>query len=85
MTTNEQGASGKRKRATGYTELEIKQEAEANAFAAALLMPEEMFLAEYDKLDELNEEERVKSLAKIFEVPEWAVIMRIHQLKKAII
>jgi len=68
-----------------YTKQEKKKEAEANYFASCLLMPREMFLSEYDKVEKLNEEERIKVLARIFAVPEWAVVHRISQLKDSIL
>jgi len=63
---------------------DFKNEAEANHFANCLLMPKEMFIAEYEKVRDRTEEERVSMLSKIFEVPEWAVVHRISYLKEKI-
>jgi len=65
-----------------YTEDDRRKDAQANAFANALLMPREMFVSEYQKIKHLQEEDRVKSLAKIFDVPDWAVVNRLRELKK---
>ena len=68
-----------------FTKKDIKQEEEANYFASCLLMPQDMFLGEYEKVRGFQEEERTKLLSKIFDVPEWAVMMRINQLKEIIL
>jgi len=59
-----------------------KQEAAANYFANCLLMPAEMFVTEYEKVSLLIEDERIKILAKVFDVPEWAITTRIIELKE---
>jgi len=64
-----------------YTKAEWKQEEEANYFANCLLMPREMFVEEFLKHKSILEEDRVKILAKAFDVPDWAVINRIRELK----
>lgn len=61
-----------------YTKKELKQEEEANAFACALLMPFGMFKTEVEKRLSLIEEKRIKELSDVFEVPEWAVVLRLQ-------
>jgi Zn-dependent peptidase ImmA (M78 family) len=67
-----------------YTKKELKEEQEANYFACALLMPLEMFKVELESRKHLVEEVKIKQLSDVFEVPEWAVVMRLqmyhHQL-----
>ena len=62
-----------------YTSTEIKQEQEANTFAAALLMPLDMLKAEVAKKENLNlsETELISTLAKIFDVSIPAMTYRI--------
>ena len=61
---------------------EIKQEQEANAFAAALLMPEELLKEEIKKLDlDLADEDAIKKLATAFKVSTIAMTFRISNLK----
>lgn len=62
---------------------EIKQEREANAFAAALLMPKNMVLREVQKFhfDLAGEDENmIKKLADKFEVSTQAMTYRIANL-----
>jgi Zn-dependent peptidase ImmA (M78 family) len=61
-----------------YSKKELKQEEEANAFACALLMPFEIFKVEVEKRLSLIEEKRIKELSDVFEVPEWAVVIRMQ-------
>ena len=60
---------------------EIKKELEANAFAAALLMPEKLLLKEIrnHKYD-LTEDSSMKELAKLFNVSVSAMTFRIANL-----
>lgn len=71
---------------------EKRQEVEANAFAAALLMPEKMVIKEFNKLvnknglDLYEEEDNedipfIKDLAKKFEVSQKAMTFRIANLR----
>jgi Zn-dependent peptidase ImmA (M78 family) len=62
-----------------YTESEIRQEQEANMFAAALLMPKEMLQSELSKKDyyDLPETDFITAMAKIFEVSIQAMTYRI--------
>lgn len=62
-----------------YSPAEIKQEQEANAFAAELLMPKKMLLAELSKKDYrlISETEFIKAMAKIFEVSIPAMSFRL--------
>lgn len=63
---------------------EIKQEREANAFAAALLMPEGRLITELKKMefDLADEHENaVEALAKIFKVSTQAMMYRISNLE----
>jgi len=59
-------------------------EQEANQFALCLLMPENMFVSEWIKLTGNNQdEEKIPFLlAKIFEVPYSACVIRMAQLGK---
>ena len=67
---------------SALTKKDYKQEQQANAFANVLLMPAEWFKEHYDKVKGEPEEARVKYLAKIFDVPDWAVINRIRELQE---
>lgn len=59
--------------------LVVKQDKEANAFACALLMPKDMFLKEWKRLERLHDEDkRLHEMARIFQVPLFAVVMRIQ-------
>ncbi len=62
-----------------YTALEIKQEQDANMFAAALLMPREMLQAEFAKNDynDFTEIEFITAIAKVFDVSIQAMTYRI--------
>jgi Zn-dependent peptidase ImmA (M78 family) len=60
---------------------EIKNELEANAFAAALLMPEKFLLREVVKQNfDLSDETALKELAKLFSVSVPAMTYRIANL-----
>lgn len=60
---------------------EIKNEQEANAFAAALLMPEKFVWNEIKKQNlDLSDEDSMKQLAKIFDVSVPAMTFRIANL-----
>ena len=62
-----------------YSPAEIKQEQEANAFAAELLMPKKMLLEELAKKDykSMTEAEFIKTMARIFEVSIPAMTFRV--------
>lgn len=63
---------------------EIKQEREANAFAAALLMPRERVIKELNKKNfDLGDEKEdvIQELAKIFKVSTQAMMYRISNLQ----
>lgn len=62
---------------------DIQQEREANAFAAAILMPEELIRAELDKLDfDLGgDEESLRTLSANFEVSTQAMSYRLANLQ----
>lgn len=60
---------------------EIKQEREANAFAAAILMPEDMVYTELRKHQfDLNDEEALQKLADLFKVSLPAMTYRLSNL-----
>jgi Zn-dependent peptidase ImmA (M78 family) len=60
---------------------EIKKEQEANAFAAALLMPEKFIRKEIEKHSfDLSDEDSMKTLAKTFNVSVPAMTFRISNL-----
>jgi Zn-dependent peptidase ImmA (M78 family) len=60
---------------------EIKKEQEANAFAAALLMPEKLLVKEIKKNNfDLGDEDSLKQLAKLFNVSVSAISFRIANL-----
>lgn len=67
-----------------YTKAELKQEAEANYFACALLMPHDMFVAKWKELrDESNDDDWVvEQLSRVFDVPKFAVVMRMGMIDK---
>lgn len=67
-----------------YTKAEIKKEQQANAFACYLLMPEEMFLPRLIELRKKSNDEDniIKQLSDIFQVPEHAVVNRINLIDK---
>jgi Zn-dependent peptidase ImmA (M78 family) len=62
-----------------YTPSEIKQEQEANTFAATLLMPKELLQAELAKKDyhDLSETEFIGAMAKVFDVSIPAMTYRL--------
>lgn len=60
---------------------EIKKELEANAFAAALLMPEKLLKKEIKNHDfDLSDDDSMKELAKVFNVSVSAMTFRIANL-----
>ncbi|MBC7382943.1 MAG: ImmA/IrrE family metallo-endopeptidase [Bacteroidia bacterium] len=63
-----------------YSSTELKQEREANAFAAALLMPKDFILSELAKEQTITENELIEVLAKRFEVSVPAMTYRIADL-----
>jgi len=67
-----------------YTPSEFKHEQEANAFAAALLMPREFLLKELSKAKyiELPENRLIEELAKVFDVSVPAMTYRFADLNK---
>jgi len=66
-----------------YTLNELKQEQEANAFAAALLMPKDfiMFEIKQEKYYELPEHKLIEKLAKTFDVSVLAMTFRLSDLQ----
>lgn len=64
---------------------EEQKEREANAFALAILMPKEMFLKELMKMKSMEDDLIIKKLAKKFQVPKTAVVLRITMLGKVIL
>lgn len=67
-----------------YTQTEFKHEQEANAFAAALLMPRNFLLDEMSKTkyEDLAETKLIEELAKVFEVSVPAMSYRFADLNK---
>jgi Zn-dependent peptidase ImmA (M78 family) len=65
-----------------YTQSERRQESEANAFAAALLMPRDFVLTELnkEKFQVLSELQLIEELAKVFDVSIPAMTYRISDL-----
>jgi Zn-dependent peptidase ImmA (M78 family) len=60
---------------------ELKQEREANAFAAAILMPKAMVYAQLREHQfDLNDEKALKDLAKLFQVSLPAITYRLSNL-----
>lgn len=60
---------------------EVRKEQEANAFAAALLMPEKLLVKEIKNQNfDLNDEDSLKDLAKLFHVSIPAMTFRIANL-----
>jgi Zn-dependent peptidase ImmA (M78 family) len=59
---------------------EVLIEREANAFAAALLMPQSLIIEEMDKLKENDASKIISSLADIFKVSEQAMSFRLSNL-----
>ncbi|MFD0940187.1 ImmA/IrrE family metallo-endopeptidase [Pedobacter boryungensis] len=65
-----------------YSDLELRQEQEANAFAASLLMPREFIFEEIskDRVRNLPEAELISELAKTFNVSVPAMTFRLSNL-----
>ncbi|HSD08858.1 ImmA/IrrE family metallo-endopeptidase [Flavobacterium sp.] len=59
---------------------EVLKEREANAFAAAILMPQSLIISEIDKLIENDASEIISKLAKKFKVSEQAMSFRLSNL-----
>jgi Zn-dependent peptidase ImmA (M78 family) len=62
-----------------YTDLEARQEQEANIFAAALLMPRDMLKREFEKEEYANLKEVafIEKMAQVFDVSSQAMTYRI--------
>ena len=62
-----------------YTELEARQEQEANIFAAALLMPKDMLKREFEKEQYAGLKERafIEKMAQVFNVSTQAMMYRL--------
>jgi Zn-dependent peptidase ImmA (M78 family) len=62
-----------------YSSLELKQEQQANIFAAALLMPKKMLQDEFEReiYKDLSESEFIAAIAKVFNVSIQAMTYRI--------
>ncbi|WP_316753656.1 ImmA/IrrE family metallo-endopeptidase [Pedobacter gandavensis] len=65
-----------------YSEVELRQEQEANAFAASLLMPKEFIFEELDQLnaENLTETQLIERLAEAFDVSIPAMTFRLTNL-----
>jgi len=65
-----------------YSELEIRQEQEANAFAASILMPQELIMAELARNDfqAQSESDLINTLADLFNVSVPAMTYRLVNL-----
>jgi len=63
-----------------YTPKEMIHEQQANAFGAALLMPEEFIRRELKKTLKLGEVEVIESLARLFDVSVPAMTYRLNNL-----
>lgn len=64
-----------------YPDKKQKQEQEANKFAACILMPEQLLRAEIEKMEfDLQSEDDIKVLAKIFDVSATAMSFRLSNL-----
>jgi len=65
-----------------YSEIELRQEQEANAFAASLLMPKELIFAELKKeyVKNMSETELIEELAAVFDVSVPAMTFRLTNL-----
>ncbi|MFI5161229.1 MAG: ImmA/IrrE family metallo-endopeptidase [Sphingobacteriales bacterium] len=63
-----------------YSELEIRQEQEANAFAASILMPQELIMTELAKTEAQSESEVINTLATSFDVSVPAMTYRLVNL-----
>jgi Zn-dependent peptidase ImmA (M78 family) len=61
---------------------DLQLEQEANYFACCILMPPDLFLDEWAKIREQtnDDDEQIKKLSKIFDVPLFAVVMRMAQI-----
>jgi Zn-dependent peptidase ImmA (M78 family) len=59
---------------------ELVKEREANAFAAALLMPQKLLIEEVEKHKLETKEKFISSLAKTFKVSEQAITIRLTNL-----
>lgn len=72
----------KYRNAASYTSAELKQEQEANAFGAALLMPKDFVLEELkkEKYTEMSEYKLIEELAKVFDVSVPAMTYRLSDL-----
>jgi Zn-dependent peptidase ImmA (M78 family) len=69
------------RRDLGSTSGEDPREVQANRFAAALLMPEELVLAEVNGVDfDLGDEQALKTLAESFQVSAQAMSLRLANL-----
>lgn len=58
-------------------------EKEANHFAVCLLMPERLVMAEVDRMGgsiDLVDDKKIKTLAKLFQVPDAMMAMRLMQI-----
>ena len=71
-------------RRKGSSNIEIKQEREANSFAAAILMPEEIVKFQFEKITSenefLNDDKIIKELASKFKVSQAAMTYRLINL-----
>jgi Zn-dependent peptidase ImmA (M78 family) len=65
-----------------YSELEVRQEQEANAFAAAILMPQELVMTELARndLQAQSESELIDTLSNLFNVSVPAMTYRLVNL-----
>lgn len=65
-----------------YTETEMRQEQEANTFAASLLMPKDLIFNELSKpeIQKLAENDLIETLAQLFEVSVPAMTFRLSNL-----
>ncbi|RWY49358.1 ImmA/IrrE family metallo-endopeptidase [Mucilaginibacter gilvus] len=73
----------RRRNDRNYTQIELIQEQEANAFAAAILMPEHLIECEVRNnnfYSELSELQLIDKLAKTFRVSSPAMTFRLHNL-----
>jgi Zn-dependent peptidase ImmA (M78 family) len=65
-----------------YTEIELRQEQEANAFAASLLMPKDLLFEELSKenIRSMSESALIDELARTFDVSVPAMTFRLSNL-----
>lgn len=72
--------------AYSQTYAEKKQEEEANMFAVNILLPTKLFKTRYKELTHttptIPETERIKVIAKEFQVDEWVVVMKLMYLQQ---